>query len=180
MVSCIVSRCYSNRIISVTTIIYCYCFTSCIFNSIFRNGYFVLSTRIIYIFTACNRNISNISIASCSCFFNYAFSRSCATSSCIYSVNIFTISTCTFINSYICTAFNNSFSSFQLFVVNCISIISTRSYVSNFITIYAQVTAGNSCATTIVQCDFSSTVLDAFNIFKSGAQRICKLFSSLV
>ena len=132
MVSCIVSRCYSNRIISVTTIIYCYCFTSCIFNSIFRNGYFVLSTRIIYIFTACNRNISNISIASCSCFFNYAFSRCSTTSSCIYSVNIFTISTCSFSNSYIGTSFYNSFSCFQLFIVNTISIICTRSYVSDF------------------------------------------------
>ena len=180
MVSCIISRCYSNRIISITTIIYCYCFTSCIFNSIFRNGYFVLSTRIIYSFTACNRNISNVFIASCICFFNYAFSRSCTTC-CIgaYSVNIFTISTCSFSNSYIVTSFNNSFSCFQLFIVNCICIISTRSYISDFVTINAQVTARDSCAT-IVQCDFGSTILNAFNIFKSGAQGICELFTSLV
>ena len=177
MVSCIISRCYSNRIVCVTTIIYCYCFTSCIFNSIFRNGYFVLSTRIIYIFAACNRNISNVFIVSCVSFFNYTFSRSCTTSSCTYSVNIFTISTFSFTNSYICTSFYNSFSCFQLFIVNTISIISTRSYVSDFITIYAQVTAGDSCATTIVQCDFSSTVLNAFNIFKSRAQSICILLS---
>ena len=42
-----------------------------------------MSTRIIYIFTACNRNISNISIASYSYFFNYAFSRSCTACCCI-------------------------------------------------------------------------------------------------
>ena len=188
MVSIIFYRVNSNRIVCIscirtisfcsTTIIYCYSFTSCVFNSIFRNGYFVLSTRIFYIFIVCNRNISNVSITSCSCFFNYAFSRSCTTCcSRAYSVNIFTISTFSFVNSYICTSFYNSFSGFQLFIVNCISIISTRSYVSDFITIYAQVTAGDSCATTIVQCDFSSTVLNAFNIFKSRAQSICILLS---
>ena len=99
MAICIISRCYSNRIICVTTIIYCYCFTSCIFNSIFRNGYFVLSTRIIYIFTACNRNISNVSIASCISFFNYTFSGSCTSSvSNRYFINCFIRISC--IRSY--------------------------------------------------------------------------------
>ena len=110
VVRVIFSWCYSNRIICVTTIIYCYCFTSCIFNSIFRNGYFVLSTRIIYIFTACNRNISNVSIARCSCFFNYAFSRSCTTC-CIraYCIDVMTI--CAFGWSYSNTSTSFNFSS---------------------------------------------------------------------
>ena len=110
VVSIVLCWCYSNRIICVATIIYCYCFTSCIFNSIFRYGYFILSTRIIYSFTACNRNISNVSITSCSCFFNYAFSRSCATCrSRAYCIDIMTI--CAFAWGYSNTSTSFNFSS---------------------------------------------------------------------
>ncbi len=101
MVSCIISRCYSNRIISVTTIIYCYGFTSCIFNSITGNINFVLSIWIASVFTITNSNISNVSIASCSSFFNYTFSRrstSCWSISNGYFINCFIRISC--ISSY--------------------------------------------------------------------------------
>ena len=95
MVSFIFRRCYSNRVISVTTIIYCYCFTSCIFNSIFGNINFVFSTCIARVLTITNSNISNISIPCCSCFFNYTFSRSCSCRA-SYSINSY------FIDSFTC------------------------------------------------------------------------------
>ena len=83
MVSIIFHRVNSDRIVciscvsatcSCTTIIYCYCFTSCIFNSITGNINFVLSIWSARSFTITNSNISNVSIASCSRFFNYTFS----------------------------------------------------------------------------------------------------------
>ena len=97
MVSIIFHSVNSNRIIciscvcttcSCTTIVYCYSFTSCIFNGITRYGYLIFSTYITSSFTICYRNISNVCIA-CYSFLNYTFSRSC---SCSCRVNMNSIS----------------------------------------------------------------------------------------
>ena len=94
MVCIIFHRVNSDRIIciscvvttsSCTTIIYCYCFTSCIFNSIFGNINGVLSIWLARVFTVFNSNVSQVSITSCSCFFNYTFSR--RSTSCSCSIN---------------------------------------------------------------------------------------------
>ena len=92
MVIVIFCWCYRDRIIGIscirtisfcsTTIIYCYSFTSCVFNGITGYGYFVFSTYITSSFTVCYRNVSNVCIVCCSGLFNYAFSRSC-TACCI-------------------------------------------------------------------------------------------------
>ena len=118
MISCIFFRCYRNWVISIwcvcsarfcTTIINCYRFTSCIFNSITGYGYFVFSTCITSIFIISYRNICNVCIARCSSFFNYAFSGSCATC-CIsrYCIDIMTISTLSLRNSNTSTLYNFS------------------------------------------------------------------------
>ena len=97
MISCIFFRCYRDWVISIwcvcstrfcTTIINCYCFTSCVFNSITRYGYLIFSTYITSSFTICYRNISNVCIA-CYSFLNYTLSRSC---SCSCRVNMNSIS----------------------------------------------------------------------------------------
>ena len=89
---------------SCTTVINCYCFTSCIFNCITGNINFVLSIWITRVFTITNSNISNVSIASCSCFFNYTFSRrstSCWSISNSYFINCFIRISCIFRYCYI-------------------------------------------------------------------------------
>ena len=105
MTSFIFRRCYSDRAISVTTIIYCYCFTSCIFNSIFGNINGILSIWLARVFTVFNSNVSHVGITSCSCFFNYAFSRGSTTRyrsiSNSYFINCFIRISCIFSYCYI-------------------------------------------------------------------------------
>ena len=113
MVCIIFHRVNSDRVIciscvvttsSCTTVVNCYCFTSCIFNSITGNINSVLSIWITRVFTVFNSNISHVSIASCSCFFNYTFSRrstSCWSISNSYFINCFIRISCIFRYCYI-------------------------------------------------------------------------------
>ena len=59
------------------------------------------------------------------------FSITKVNSFCIYCVNVLAISTSCFINCYIVTSFNFSFSGFQLFYVNCVSVIYASFHVSD-------------------------------------------------
>ena len=97
MVSVIFSWCYRDRIICIscvgatcccTTIIYCYCFTSCVFYVITGYVYFVSCANITEVFTSFRCNFSNIFVARTSyiCFSLYLFSRSCTTC-CSRSIN---------------------------------------------------------------------------------------------
>ena len=54
-----------------------------------------------------------------------------ATTRSAYSINIFTIRSCIFSNSYVRTSFNNCLSCFQLFYINSICIICTWCYIDN-------------------------------------------------
>ena len=76
-----------------------------------------------------------------SIFTSFNFRRICVTSSTsgAYCVNIMTI--CCILslsNSYAITSFNFCLSGFQLFYVNCISIVCTRSYISDFATTHVK------------------------------------------
>ena len=93
----IFSCCYRDRIIfiscvcatcSCTTIIYCYCFTSCVFYVVTGYVYFVSCANITEVFTSFRCNFSNIFVARSSyvCFSLYLFSRSCTTC-CSRSIN---------------------------------------------------------------------------------------------
>ena len=97
MVIVIFSCCYRDRIIciscvcatcSCTTIIYCYCFTSCVFYVVTGYVYFVSCANITEVFTSFRCNFSNIFVARSSyvCFSLYLFSRSCTTC-CSRSIN---------------------------------------------------------------------------------------------
>ena len=115
MVCIIFHRVNSDRVIciscvvttsSCTTVVNCYCFTSCIFDCITGNIYGVLSIWIARVFTVSNSNISQVSIASCVSFFNYTFSRGSTTRcrrsiSYSYFINCFIRISCIFTYCYI-------------------------------------------------------------------------------
>ena len=76
MVCFILNRCNSDWIVSSVRSIYSHCFTSCIFNSITGNIYFVFSICIASLFTVSYSDVSDVSVACSSRFFNYAFNSS--------------------------------------------------------------------------------------------------------
>ena len=115
MVCIIFHRVNSDRIIciscvvttsSCTTVVNCYCFTSCIFNSITGNINFVLSIWVARVFTITYRDVSNVSVTSCISFFNYTFSRGSTSRyrrsiSYSYFINCFIRISCIFSYCYI-------------------------------------------------------------------------------
>ena len=150
MVCIIFHRVNSDRVIciscvvttsSCTTVVNCYCFTSCIFNSITGNINFVLSIWITRVFTITNSNISNVSIASCRRFFNYTFSRrstSCWSISNGYFINCFIRISCISSYCYITRtrSYFNGMVQFSFSVIGQISYnIATRSRCCNVFTI---------------------------------------------
>ena len=101
----------------------------------FRQFNFLFSTAV-----SC---VVKFSIAKVSCF-------------CIYCVNVLTISTNCFINCYVVTSFNFCLSGFQLFYVNCVSIIYASFHVSDVQVTSIDATFSNGW--TIV--DYQTTVSD--------------------
>ena len=204
MVSIIWYRCYRDRVICIccisttsccTTVIYCYSFTSCIFNCITRYGYFIrcISSTVciasLWIYFCDIRIISSIG-----CFF-YFFSRRSTTcrqtrqvdlSNYILSVifNSFTFTiyichsnsliscycVCTWFDMCICIACN------FLNIANISSIrisVTTRFKVSNVITTNIDIATSNAycrciiCATWVaVKSDGGVTIRNRVNIFQ--------------
>ena len=158
MVSVIFSWCYRDRIICIscvgatcccTTIIYCYCFTSCVFYVITGYVYFVSCANITEVFTSFRCNFSNIFVARTSyvCFSLYLFSRSCTTC-CSRSINF----------KYSFTAFSFLIYSYgrTSFSLNQTIVIKFNIYVSIFTVC---IVFGHSCNTVAIAFNVQLTIV---------------------
>ena len=147
-----IAYCITSNVTFPTGVIDCinYSFNCC--DTVFTiNAWFAVNA--VFYFTKCyvvfnntvciNGSFSVVTVNEVQAFrqFNFLFSTavSCVvkfsiakvSSFCIYCVNVLTISTNCFINCYIVTSFNFCLSGFQLFYVNCISVIYASFHISN-------------------------------------------------
>ena len=192
MVCFILYRCHSDRVVSCICSIYSYRFTSCIFNSITRYIHFVFSVCIASLFTVSYSDVSDVSVASSSRFFNYTFNSSfvacrqvaqvnlsCFVHCIIIAINIFQCN-CFISVHCVCFVFDMNIISFgnilnvadvsSICVICIIVIYNARFKVSNIVTTDAYV-ATIECKVIATNCESSiATVLNRVDVFQVFVQ----------